>query len=69
MEMFVTYSRDDETESFERDPELQARRLVEMGLTEPWAAELHLEFERRRCGRDLAHCFNEPERNPPPDFV
>jgi len=47
------------------DPELQARRLVEMGLTEPWAAELHLEFERRSPHRGLLWCFDQPERAPP----
>jgi hypothetical protein len=36
------------------DSKLQARRLVEMGLTEPWAAGLHLEFQRRRPDRQLA---------------
>jgi hypothetical protein len=50
------------------DPELQTWRLVEMGLTEPWAAELHLEFERRRLDRDLSDCFHQPERNPPSEF-
>jgi hypothetical protein len=47
------------------DPKLQARRLVEMGLTEPWAAELHLEFERRHPDRQLVACFENPEREPP----
>ena len=45
--------------------ETAARRLVEMGLVEPWAAELHLEFERRHHHRELAACFEEPEREPP----
>jgi hypothetical protein len=46
----------------------QARRLVEMGLTEPWAAELHLEFERRHADHELAECFEEPECDPPPEL-
>jgi hypothetical protein len=45
--------------------EKQARRLVEMGLVEPWAAELHLEFQRRHPEHQLAACFEEPERDPP----
>jgi hypothetical protein len=67
--MILVYGVDGDAEYVaSHDPELQARRLVEMGLTEPWAAELHLEFERRRRGRDLSDCFHQPERSPPSEF-
>jgi len=42
------------------NPRTQAARLVEMGITEPWAAELRLEFERRNSEHTLADCFREP---------
>lgn len=41
------------------NPELQARRLVEMGLTEPWAAELYLEFECRSSNDSILECFEK----------
>jgi hypothetical protein len=64
--MILVHSVDGDAEYVaSHDPELQARRLVEMGLTEPWAVELHLEFERRHHNRELAACFEEPERKPP----
>jgi hypothetical protein len=64
--MIVVHGVDGDAEYVaSHDPELQARRLVEMGLTEPWAAELHLEFERRHPDRQLAACFENPERDPP----
>lgn len=65
-EVIVVHGVDGDAECVaSHDPELQARRLVEMGLTEPWAAELHLEFERRHPDRQLAACFENPERDPP----
>jgi hypothetical protein len=65
-EVIVVHGVDGDAEYVaSHDPELQARRLVEMGLTEPWAAELHLEFERRHPDRQLAACFENPERDPP----
>lgn len=38
-----------------------SRRLVDMGFSEPWAADLHLEFQRRHPKYDLAECFENPE--------
>jgi len=43
----------------------QAARLVTIGITEPWAAELRMEFERRHPDEELAECFEEPQCSPP----
>lgn len=47
------------------NPEYQARRLAKLGLTDPWAAELHLDFERRNPGIELRSEFEEPVSKPP----
>ncbi|MDZ7729920.1 MAG: hypothetical protein U5K37_01245 [Natrialbaceae archaeon] len=41
------------------------RKLLEHGITEPWAAELHLTFERLNPDVELLGCFAEPLATPP----
>ncbi len=44
----------------------QAARLVELGFTEPWAAELRMEFQRRHSDKSLHEVFESREAYPPP---
>jgi len=47
------------------DPRMQAGLLVTHGITEPWAAEVVMEFQMRNENRELASEFEEKEAFPP----